>query len=644
MYKFKIIVIFCFLLGFFSVSAQTESIAVLPDTSKIFSNINDYFDSLLTTKIKEFNIPGATLAIVYEDSIIYSGGAGYANLDQQIPFTADNTLIRIASVSKLITGFAVMKAVDEGYVSLESNVNEYLKSFKIPDTFEKPITLRHLLTHSAGFDTKFIGKSIRNAEDYTSLNNFLREFLPPRILPPGEVSSYSNISNALAALVVEDATGIPFHEYVSERISEPLDMNKSGFFYDEIDTTLLSECYYYDGSKFGVHPYDFLQDYPAGQFLSTAEDMAKFIIVNMNDGIFDNNQVIAKKQFVRMHNCQFTHHPNLQDCSALAFGKGKYRGMKILNHDGGYVGVSSRLWIFPEKKIGFFLAGNVINGGLLYSITDHISNYFFGDYTEQPDSSYPLTNIPEYDKDIDRFVGHYRVTRYPHTSIAKASLLSGFFGYEMPIRKNNDGMLLMWDLSGNERRLIQTEPLYFQSIDDNYAIAFREDEQKNITHIFTNGTTAMEKIPFLFLIDVQQKIFLTCFIFFIILSIRGGIRVFSKRQHLKDLGIFTHELLTYLVSSLFPLHFLMLGLVLYVFMDTVSIYMGFAYGFPVIFHFVQIIPFLGMAFLIALLILVLRKRTETSIPFKYMIFYILTIFFGIIYVFVLDYWNFLTLG
>jgi CubicO group peptidase (beta-lactamase class C family) len=153
---------------------------------------------------------------------------GYADIANRTPVDPETTLFNIGSITKLFTWTSVMQLVEEGKIDLDADVNTYLKDFSIPDTYPgQPVTMRHLLTHSAGFEDQTIHQTVAEVEDLYPFRTYCKENIPARVYPPGTVISYSNYGTTLAAVVVEDVTGVPFEQYLNEHILSPLSMTKT---------------------------------------------------------------------------------------------------------------------------------------------------------------------------------------------------------------------------------------------------------------------------------------------------------------------------------------------------------------------------------------------------------------------------------
>ena len=219
-----------------------------------------------------------------------------------------------------------------------------------------------------------------------------------------------------------------------------------------------------------------------------------------------------------MHALQFTHHPALEGGGAYGFGWGRLKGQTVLQHDGGYVGVASRLLLLPESGLGLFIACNILDQTLINLVTTRLVDRLVPD--APPDTAaapLPTPGTP-HDPEVGEFAGTYRHTRYPHGSFEKIGVLAAGTAPEMEIEAGGDGLIRMMTLQGTKRRMIQIEPGLFSSLDDRYLCAFRRDSSGAVTHLFPNGATAFEKVPWWATVPVQRALFLTCMGIFAVVS------------------------------------------------------------------------------------------------------------------------------
>ena len=166
-----------------------------------------FLDGVLPAQLEAHHVPGAAVAVVQDGRLVLARGYGTADREQGVPVVADRTLFRVGSVGKTVTWTAVMQLVEQGKLDLHADVNTYLTAFKVPATYPQPITLAHLLTHTAGFDDKG-GILARDPADLQPLGAFLSASLPARVRPPGELAAYSNHGTALAGYIVEQVSGV----------------------------------------------------------------------------------------------------------------------------------------------------------------------------------------------------------------------------------------------------------------------------------------------------------------------------------------------------------------------------------------------------------------------------------------------------
>jgi CubicO group peptidase (beta-lactamase class C family) len=243
--------------------------------------------------------PGAVVVVVRRDGPIFAKGYGFADMAARKPFTADATLVRPGSISKLFTAIAVMQLVDIGQLDLDRDVNDYI-DFALPTPEGGvPVTLRRLLTHRAGFEDHLKGLFSKDREPQP-LGRWLAKYLPVRLFPKGDIEAYSNYGFALAGYVVERASGEPFGRYVQRHILDPLGMRHSTFSQPLPDdlAPLMAKGYWTSAAP----PLPFFETIvaPAGGLSATAADMGRFIRALMNGGELDGNRILPKARLDEM--------------------------------------------------------------------------------------------------------------------------------------------------------------------------------------------------------------------------------------------------------------------------------------------------------------------------------------------------------
>ena len=190
------------------------------------ADVETFLDGIVPLQLDREDVAGATVAVVKDGKPLFTKGYGYADVKNKKP-VGEETLFRPGSVSKLFTWTAVMQLVEQGKLDLGKDVNEYL-DFKIPSAFGQPISLKNILTHTAGFEEQL--KDLFTADKRSpNLGNFLKTHIPQRIFAPGTTPAYSNYATMLAGYVVERVSGQPFNDYIHQNIFKPLGMTRSTF-------------------------------------------------------------------------------------------------------------------------------------------------------------------------------------------------------------------------------------------------------------------------------------------------------------------------------------------------------------------------------------------------------------------------------
>lgn len=603
------------------------------------SKLEPFLDSLITKLMKEQNIIGSGIAVVKDTGIVISKGYGYADLENKKAFDPEKTLFRTASVCKVVVATTLMMLKEKGLIDFNADINKYLKDFKIKDNFGKPITVANLLTHTPGFDDFYIGKSAPTEKEALPLGEFLKKHMPERIVPPGEVFMYSNMGMALAAFLVEEITGEDYEKFTIENLFLPLHMDKSSYRVKEKYKDDIYKGYVYLNGKQEEFPFDFINDYPAGQMLTTLNDFSNFMIMQLNKGKFSGRQIVDTSSINEMQSVQFTNNPKLHSAIGYAIFIDEVYGTKLLSHNGGYPGILTRMLIFPELKLAMFVAMNGYNSNFNSIVTDALMNKFFPYKAPQSKTKYPFTDLPDYDKNVDKFVGNYRFTRYSRNEIAEIGVLMGMVSGELPIWKNDNGMLMMYDLNNKPRRLIQVKPLLFQSVDDDYYIAFRADKEGNITHLFTDGVTSLEKTPLVYTISFQQIVFISITSLFALIVLTGFIRTVINKIRKSGSNKSMLFKFTERIASVYLIYLLAFGLIMFVFINPLEQMVGFPYGVPWYFYVLQIFPIIFILWTVWFVYRLLSEMKKGHIKRISIIFYSLFLITCLITAWFFNYWN-----
>jgi CubicO group peptidase (beta-lactamase class C family) len=434
-------------------------------------------DPVFTKGMTEEHIPGAVFILVRGDQVVLQKGYGVADLPSRRPVQPDKTLFPIASISKVFTATAVMQLADREQINLQTDVNRYLRSVQVPSTYPQPITGAHLLTHSGGLD-EIPGRRIKTEAEKLPLGRFLADRLI-RVHAPGEVAAYSTYDIALAGVLVEDVSGLPFEQYLARNIWQPLGMERTFITTPAALAGDLATAYEIEEGKAVAVPYEIYQTPPASSIVSTATDMARFMIAHLQNGRSGNDRILSEAAAGLMHQQHATMHPRVPGW-AYGFQVGDTNGRRLLEHGGDIGGFSSLMVLLPDEGVGFFVASHREGADLRYAVRESILDRYF---PETRPVQVPVARAEEAEA-LRRFAGVYRAHSFCHSCAD-----GGPYVQDFEVSANNDGTLSVWD-----DRWVQVEPLFFRNLDGQRRIGFKEDGRGRIMALTAGSWRVLEKI------------------------------------------------------------------------------------------------------------------------------------------------------
>lgn len=439
--------------------------------------VRDYFDTAVPRSLERFHVPGATVAVVHSDDRVFSAGYGLADVENEVPFDPATSLVRIASITKLFTWTAVMQQVEVGRLDLDTDVNRYLHGFQVPDTFAEPVTLRTLMTHTAGFEDRGIVIGARRARDMAPLGDELAAHLPARIRPPGTVSAYSNHGAALAGHIVAEVSGQPWDRYVTDHILAPLGMHHSTAS-EPVPAPLADDAarsYETDGDGYRREAFVFDRIPPDGAISATAEDMARFLLAHLRDGRGEHARILDADTARQMHAPAFSMHPAI-DGWTLGFKERTLAGHRVLMHDGGWEQFVSGLILVPDADLGVFITYN--GDGAAEALGDVLPAFL--DEVLAPGDTDGSDTAAAADGVTATLPGFYQRTRTNRTTVEKVvTLLSA-----TRARIGDDGTLTF---AG--RRWRPTGGTVYREVDGTERLAAVPDDHGAVVYLATDTTT-----------------------------------------------------------------------------------------------------------------------------------------------------------
>ena len=412
-----------------------DTTAVKPLTR---DNLESWFDGVIPYALKQADIAGAVVLVLKDGEVLLQKGYGYADVARRIPMDPERTVLGVGSVSKLFTWTAVMQQVERGKLDLDRDINEYL-DFKIQPAFGKPITLRHLMTHTAGFEERGF-RQLPQGATARSLHDYLRAVpVPERIDPPGEAPAYSNYGAMLGGYLVERASGEPFVEYVERHILEPLGMRRSTFRRPIPESLRSSMAQHYDRASEPALPADNEEPAgdPSGHLLTTAHDISAFMLAHLQRGSY---ALLEPATLQLMHSSIFVPMPGAQGV-ALGLFRGDYNGHRVIGHAGDLSGFHADLELLPDEGVGYFVAVNSDgeSRGLLeaaYALRASLFHRFMDQYFPAPVTPEEPT-VATAREHARLAAGEYEMSRRPSGDFQKALFLAA----RVAIKANEDGTI-----------------------------------------------------------------------------------------------------------------------------------------------------------------------------------------------------------
>jgi CubicO group peptidase (beta-lactamase class C family) len=444
-------------------------------------------DPIFTDRMEKLHIPGAVISIVKDGKVIFTKGYGVADIEKHTPVVPDKTIFRIGSITKVFTATAVMQLADRGKIKLNDDVNGYLKSVKVPNTFPQPINFSELLTHTSGLDEISPGRRTSDETKVVPLSEFLKTRIVRRF-PPGEIINYSTYNPALAALAVEEITKTPFKVYLQQNIFEPLQMNRTSITaVKKIYEQDLATGYEYAANKYQKLPFQWFHTYPASDINSTATDMARFMIANLQNGTIGGKRILSERAAREMQATHFRNHPKISGW-AYGFYEGTLNNLRFIEHGGSMDdGYSALMTLVPEKNFGIFVACNTEAGAS--GLAGAVKTAFFNQFFPHARPEVPQTKNPSPDS-LKKFTGKYRSIIYCHTCPANSG---AYVPNPFEVKVTDDGMLSF--LNG---RWKQIEPMLFILADGERAgqvlFGFKENAQGEITFMFYDTFNVYERV------------------------------------------------------------------------------------------------------------------------------------------------------
>lgn len=372
-------------------------------------NTKGHENDLITGEIKKLyeqkKFNGFAVSIVNENGTLYQKGFGFSNVETCKTYTSQ-TIQNIASVSKTFVGIALLKAQELGKLNLDDPIEKYMP-FRVINPFypEEKITIRQLAAHTSSIrDNEFYllknyflksGQNLKNtiirfddeqvfnpADSLLTMTSFLENVISENgkwsensfsDKRPGAYYEYSNVGTSVAALIIEQATGIAFNDFTKQYILDPLKMHASGWKFDDVNFSDYSQLYQNSET---LLPYYQCATYPDGSFITSIDDLSKFLS-ELIKGYNSKGTILTEESYREYFTPQLNASNFIQRDEQNPYNESYNTGIFIgfgytgyIGHTGGDPGVVSIMFFNPKTSLGRIMVFNT-------SISDKAGNDVF---------------------------------------------------------------------------------------------------------------------------------------------------------------------------------------------------------------------------------------------------------------------------
>jgi len=458
-----------------SPSPSTSTVVPTPEKRGVElapADLEAFLDGFMPQQIEKADIAGAVIAVVKDGKVIFEKGYGYSDSEKKTPVSPQDTLFRPGSISKTFTWTAVMQQVEQGKLDLDRDVNQYL-DYKIPQAFGKPTTLRDIMTHRSGLEETVKDLFVSEQKELTPMAQYLPSHLPTQIFAPGTIPAYSNYATTVAAYIVQRVSGQDFNDYVDEHFFKPLNMTRATFRQPLPESLKPFMSNGYDLGSGKPKHFEWVEVAPAGSLSASAESMAHWMIMHLQNGKYGDVQILKPETAIQMHARQ-EGWPAGMNAMALGFYEQNMNGHRVIGHGGDTEAFHSDMLLMPEANVGMFVsynsAGRPDHGDARGDLFIKFMDRYF---PAAPGNEPTLATAKD---DAQSVAGLYKISRRFETNILAVTTLLGEAKLAVDPKDNTlyiDGAFKKEN--GQARHFREIAPMVFRSVDGPEKIAFGKD-------------------------------------------------------------------------------------------------------------------------------------------------------------------------
>jgi len=452
------------------------------------SDVEAFLDGLVPLQLLREDIAGAVIVVVKNGNIFFNKGYGFADMKGKVALSPTATLVRPGSISKTFAWTAVMQLVERGKINLDRDINDYL-DFEVPHTFGRAVTLRNLMTHTAGFEEVLKDLVVDQSSQLVPLRAFVAAHQPNQIFAPGTVPAYSNYGADLAGCIVERVSERPFDDYVQENIFRPLGITHATFLQPLPDSLKPMLSNGYELASGDPKPFELLppQVAPDGSLSITGADMARFMIAHLQNGKYGETRILQPQTAEMMHARQFSMDPAVNGM-ALGFYEENRNGHHIVGHGGDTNYFHSDMHLVLDQGLGFFVSYNSSGKGdqdVRTALWEKFLDRYFP-RAEQPTEA-------KVTRGIDSVEGKYLSSRRAQTTILRSLW---WVLAEASVSEAPDGSIQvdqLKDLVGQPKRWRAIGNMTFREVNGQQLLVFKPDASGHMQMIGGDPTAIFQR-------------------------------------------------------------------------------------------------------------------------------------------------------
>lgn len=465
-------------------------------------------DAAIPFQLADSSVPGMVISAANSDGVFLTKGYGYTDNNSTDILDVNSTTFRLGSLSIPVLSTAIMKLVEDGQLDLNTDINTYLSlkhtksEFFIPNTFQKPITLTHLLTHTAGFEAINDNGLYIPENESIDLFECLKEKLPRRVRPVGDCASYSDYGIALAGYIIECVRNMDFADYIKDTVFTALEMGNSSF--DQPASDVIANLSQSFDNQLNSVDYLKYRLSPTRALSSTANDMGKFMSFLLGFG--KNSDLLNHDSVKSMLSTKFSWHDKIANFSGITLGMTHMDSynQSILGVQNGFQSYHSFMFFLPEKDLGIFFSynsDNVIRQDS-YLPNDIFNAFFLNFYPFDYSNSSRVNSISNFRSRSSRFVGEYltNTRQFNNSNI-----------FRIDVRRDENGYLVLQNIWGPFFRFVEIEKNLFLEASGNYQVylAFKTNEKGLVTSMYSNAfgnTVGFDKLHTYYTISEMDQL------------------------------------------------------------------------------------------------------------------------------------------